>query len=345
MFCISNDILTKIKLKLNLTKMNTELKLSGYAKYAWFVLAYNIVVILWGAFLRASLSGDGCGEYWLTCGGEVIPSAPQFKTVIEFTHRLSTGLAFIFVALLFFGARRKFGKSDPVRKMAFASFAFIVVEALIGAGLVLTGNTAGNWTPTRPFWMAAHLITTFSLLAVLSLAAWFASGGKPFAFDVRRQTLLLLAVAVAGIFLVGLSGTVAALSSMLFPSASLAESVAKDFADTSHILLRLRVSHPIVSILVGAFLAFSAYWFKTKNAGNFWISRLASALIVLIAVQLAFGSLTLLTLAPIVMQLGHLLLADAVWIVFVLMAANVLAEESAFKNKTDRVLQTVPQAN
>jgi heme A synthase len=345
MFCISNDILTKIKLKLNLTKMNTEMKLSGYAKYAWFVLAYNIVVILWGAFLRASLSGDGCGEYWLTCGGEVIPSAPQFKTVIEFTHRLSTGLAFIFVALLFFWSRRKFGKSDPVRKMAFASFVFIIVEALIGAGLVLTGNTAGNWTPTRPFWMAAHLITTFSLLAVLSLAAWFASGGKPFGFGVRRQTLFLLAAAVAGIFLVGLSGTVAALSSMLFPSASLSESVAKDFADTSHILLRLRISHPIVSILVGAFLAFSAYWFKTKNAGNFWISRLASSLIVLIGVQLAFGSLTLLTLAPIVMQLGHLLLADAVWIVFVLMAANVLAEETAFKNKTERVLQTAPQAN
>jgi heme A synthase len=72
---------------------------------------------------------------------------------------------------------------------------------------------------------------------------------------------------------------------------------------------------------------------------------LASALIVLIGVQLAFGSLTLLTLAPIVMQLGHLLLADAVWIVFVLMAANVLAEETAFKNKTERVLQTAPQAN
>lgn len=318
--------------------MHAELKLSGFAKYARFVLAYNIVVILWGAFLRASLSGDGCGEYWLTCGGEIVPSAPEFKTVIEFTHRLSTGLAFIFVVLLFVWAFRKFGKSDSARKMAFASFVFIVFEALIGAGLVLTGNTAGNWTPSRPFWMAAHLITTFSLLAVLSLTAWFAGGGKPFGFDVPRKTLLLLAIAVAGIFLVGLSGTVAALSSMLFPSASLSESLAKDFADTSHILLRLRVSHPIISILVGAFLGFSAYWFKTKFADNFWINRWANLLMLLVGAQLAFGSLTLLMLAPIVMQLGHLLLADAVWIVFVLMAANVLAEESVSKKESDLFL-------
>jgi heme A synthase len=229
--------------------------------------------------------------------------------------------------------------------MALASFVFIVIEALIGAGLVLTGNTAGNWTPTRPFWMAAHLITTFSLLAVLSLTAWFASGGKPFGFNVRRKTLILLTIGVAGILLVGLSGTVAALSSMLFPSASLSESVAKDFADTSHILLRLRISHPIISILVGAYLAFSAYWFKTSFAGNFRINRLSNALIVLIIAQLAFGSLTLLLLAPVIMQLGHLLLADAVWIVFVLMAANVLAEESVPENQTERIRQTAARIN
>jgi heme A synthase len=48
----------------------------------------------------------------------------------------------------------------------------------------------------------------------------------------------------------------------------------------------------------------------------------------LIIVQIGFGALTLLTLAPIVMQIGHLLLADAVWIVFVLLSADVLAEQN-----------------
>lgn len=311
--------------------MHKELKLSGFARFAWIVLAYNIAVILWGAFLRASLSGDGCGQHWLTCGGEVVPTAPKFKTVIEFSHRLSTGLAFIVVLIQFVWSLRSFAKGSPIKKTAVVSFALMIVEALIGAGLVLTGNTAENWTPSRPFWMAAHLITTFSLLASLSLTAWFSSGGKTFTFKTQPKILLLLGLAVTGILLVGMTGSVAALSRMLFPSENLAEGIAKDFSSASHILLRLRISHPIVSILVGAFLVFMAYWFKLKFAGKFWINRFANLLMLLVAAQLAFGSLTLLMLSPILMQLGHLFLADSIWIVFVLMSANILAEENEFK--------------
>lgn len=313
--------------------MREELKLSGFARYAWFVLAYNLVVILWGVFLRASKSGDGCGQHWLTCHGEVIPSAPELKTVIEFSHRITSSLAGIFVLILLVWAIIKwyFDKSEKktyLLKAVIGSFVFIVIEGLLGAGLVLTGNTAETLTPTRPFWTAGHLINTLILLAFLTLTAWFASGGKTFNFRAQPKILLLLGAGAVGIFLIGITGSIAALSNMLFPSASLAEGLAKDFSAASHILLRLRISHPILSILVGAFLAFSAYWLKIKFAGNFWINRFAGWLIFLVAAQLAFGSLTLITGAPILMQLGHLLLADAVWIVFVLMSASTLAEES-----------------
>src|SRR5687768_9316404 len=121
-------------------------KLDKFAKYAWFVLAYNVVVILWGVFLRASKSGDGCGQHWLTCNGEVIPAAPELKTVIEFSHRLTSGLAFITVLILLVWAFRKFGKGHSIRKTALVSFIFIITEALVGAGLVLTGNTAETLT-------------------------------------------------------------------------------------------------------------------------------------------------------------------------------------------------------
>lgn len=334
MFRRLNVILGKIKDRnLNLPKMKAESKSAAFTKFAWFVLAYNVAVILWGAFLRASKSGDGCGQHWLTCGGEVVPTAPQFKTVIEFSHRLSTGLAFLLVAALCIWAFRKFQKGNIVRKMAFASFIFIVIEALLGAGLVLTGNTAENWTPTRPFWMTGHLLTTFSLLAALTLTAWFARGEKAFNLKAPVYIQALLGFSVIGILLVGMSGTVAALSNMLFPSTSLTESVAQDFSEASHILLRLRISHPIISILTGAFLIFTAYSLRTKFKENFQTIRFANILIALVAAQLAFGSLTLLMHAPLLMQIGHLLLADAVWIIFVLMAATVLAESNYGKSK------------
>ncbi|MGI8640605.1 MAG: COX15/CtaA family protein [Pyrinomonadaceae bacterium] len=310
--------------------MSAELKLSKFAKYAWFVLAYNVLVILWGVFLRASKSGDGCGQHWLTCNGEVIPAAPQLKTIIEFSHRLTSGLAFVFVLLLLVWAFRKFAKGNLVRKTALISFIFIITEALVGAGLVLTGNTAETLTAARPFWMIGHLTNTFILLASLSLTAWFAGGGKPFNFQAQPKVLLLLGLAVSGIFLIGMSGSVAALSSMLFPSATLSEGLTKDFSETSHILLRLRVSHPILSVSVGVFLIFLAGWLKSKAKENFWIQRWANILSILVLIQFASGALTLLTLAPIVMQIIHLFLADAVWISFVLLSASVLAEEQMF---------------
>ncbi len=326
--------------------MNTETKLSKFACYAWFVLAYNIVVILWGVFLRASKSGDGCGQHWLTCNGEVVPSAPELKTIIEFSHRMTSGLAFVTVLILLVWAFRKFAKGSPVRKTAFVSFVFIITEALVGAGLVLTGNTAETLTASRPFWMAGHLVNTFVLLAFLTLTAWFAGGGKTFDFRAQPKVLLFLFLAILGRFFIGMSGAVAALSSMLFPSTTLAEGWAKDFSETSHVLLRLRLSHPILSISVGVFLIFAAGWFKSQAPENFSINRWANALTVLILIQFASGALTLLMLAPIVMQLIHLLLADLMWIVFILLSVNVLTEEiffiaHKFSGKTQRVARQI----
>lgn len=311
--------------------MNTEPKLTRFAKYAWFVLAYNIVVILWGVFLRASKSGDGCGQHWLTCHGEVIPSAPELKTVIEFSHRLTSGLAFIAVLILLIWAFRAFSKGDVRRKTAVISFIFIITEALVGAGLVLTGNTAETLTDARPFWMIGHLTNTFILLAFLSLTAWFASGGRRFGFRAEPKVRLFLILAVIGIFFVGVTGSVAALSHMLFPSETLAEGLRQDFSSTSHVLLRLRIFHPLSSVGVGVFLIFLAGWLRKAAENDPAVNRWSNALSVLVLMQIAVGALTLLTGAPILMQLVHLFLADAVWISFVLLTAEFLAGRTLYE--------------
>jgi heme a synthase len=298
-------------------------KLDNFARYAWFVVAYNLVVILWGVFLRASKSGDGCGQHWLTCHGETIPSAPELKTIIEFSHSISSALAFFTVLALVIWAFRRFAKGHPVRKTAIGSFIFIVTEAAVGAGLVLTGNTAGNLTAARPFWMAGHLINTFILLAFLTLTARSASGGRPLSFDHERKYIFSLLLGAAAIFLVSITGSVAALASMIFPVGTLAEGLASDFSPTSSILLRLRLSHPVSAILCGVFLIFLTGWLA-KELGDS-ARRWSNVLSILVLVQLGFGTATLLTLAPIVMQLGHLLLVDLIWISYVLFSAAVLS--------------------
>ncbi len=304
------------------------MKLTGFTKYAWFTLAYNLVVIVWGVFLRASKSGDGCGQYWLTCHGEVIPSAPELKTLIEFSHRVMSGIDFLVVLVLLIWALLKYSRGSQVRKFAVISFIFIVTEALIGAGLVLTGNTAETLTNSRPFWAIGHLINTFILLASLSLTAWLAYSGKRLVLRSQSYVTLLSICAAVALLLIGSSGVLAALSGMLFPVETLAEGLKQDFSSSSHILLRLRLSHPILSVIFGVLLILFANWLKSKDVENRQLKRFAQAMMVLILVQLGFGALTLISHAPILMQLGHLFLADAIWITFVLMIANFLSVDS-----------------
>lgn len=321
--------------------MKDNRKLSWFAKYAWFVLAWNILVILWGVFLRASKSGDGCGQHWLTCNGEVVPSAPQLKTVIEFSHRITSSLdglivIGLFAAALFIWYRRRSSDHARIAKTAFASLLFVIIEGLLGAGLVLTGNTAETLTPERPFWAAAHLINTLILLAFLTLTAWYASGGGKLNVSRDSKAAAVIIAGVGLIFLVGISGSVAALTSMLFPSATIAEGIAKDFSATSNMLLRLRVLHPIVSVASGVALIFGAGWLRRRSSDAPSVKRWSNVITMVVLAQIAFGAATLLMLGPIVMQLGHLLLADAIWISFVLLGASYLSIDDTTSAESDR---------
>ncbi len=262
----------------------------------------------------------------------MVPSAPELKTIIEFSHRVTTSLAGILIIALLVWAfvrwyKSRNGTNGRILKMSVGSLLFVVIEGLLGAGLVLTGNTAENLTPERPFWMAGHLVNTLVLLAFLVLTAWFASGGSKLSFKVQTKYLAVVVGGILLILLVGMSGSIAALSSMIFPSSTLTEGLAKDFSPTSNVLLRLRLLHPLLSIAVGVFLVFSTGWLKTKTPDKPDVVRWSNNLAILVVAQVAFGSATLLMLAPIVMQLGHLFLADAIWISFILFSASFLESE------------------
>lgn len=308
--------------------MQNDSKLSGFAKFSLFTLLYNFAVVLWGVFLRASKSGDGCGEHWLTCHGEVIPSAPEFKTVIEFSHRITTAVAGFVVLGLLIWAVKKFPKGDPVRRMAYWTSFFILLEVAIGAVIVLTGNTAQNWTPFRPLVMAAHLVITFGLLASLTLGTWFASGQPSFTFKADRKYVWVILALTAGMLVVGVSGSIAALSNLLYqPSGTLSEGIRQDLSSESPLLIQLRGFHPLMSVAYGISLIIAMGWFR-KEGRAAAISRLANAVSVLVLVQFVSGLVTIVTHAPILMQLLHLFLADVIWILFVLLAASFLAEKN-----------------
>lgn len=310
--------------------MDNESKFSGFAKFSLFALLYNFAVILWGVFLRASKSGDGCGEHWLTCNGEVIPSAPQLKTVIEFSHRISTAIAGFVVLGLLIWAFRKFERGSPIRKAAAWTSFFILLEVAIGAVIVLTGNTAQNWTPSRPFVMAAHLLITFGLLASLTLCTWFAREMPRFDLKVEKKYLLALGGLALGMLIVGMSGSIAALSNLLYaPVGSVAEGLRQDFSSESPVLIQLRGFHPMMAVALAIGLLLGMKWFKTEAPANRLVGRVTAAISALVLVQIASGLVTIYMHAPILLQLTHLFLADLIWILFVILSAGFLSEKKS----------------
>ena len=163
------------------------------ARFAWFVLAYNVAVILWGAYVRATGSGAGCGAHWPLCNGEVVPRAPQVATVIEFSHRFSSGLTLIAIAVLVVWIFRVCAPGHPARLGAVLSGVLIVTEAAVGAGLVLFRLVADNASMARAMFVGVHLLNTFLLLGALTLTAWWVTVNVPFARNRTRQAATVVA--------------------------------------------------------------------------------------------------------------------------------------------------------
>ena len=176
----------------------------AFARYAWGVLAFNVAVVLWGAYVRATGSGAGCGNHWPLCNGEVTPHAPAVATIIEFTHRATSAIDLALVVVLLAWAFRAFPRRHPVRLGATLSMLFLLTEALIGAALVLLGHVEKNASVTRAYSLSTHLINTLTLLACLTLTAWWASGRPALYARGRPVWLALVSLGVVGIL--GLRG-------------------------------------------------------------------------------------------------------------------------------------------
>ena len=300
-----------------------------FSTYAWGVLAYNVLVILWGAYVRATGSGAGCGRHWPLCNGELVPRAPAVETMIEFAHRTTSGLAGVFVLALVIWAFRAFPRKHAVRTAAVVSLVFILIEGAVGAGLVRFEWVADNASVERAAIMAVHLTNTFFLLGALTLTAWWASTlpaghrGRVLRIKGSGATGGLLAGGLLLILIVSAAGAVTALGDTLFPAGSLAEGVARDFAPTAHFLERLRVWHPLLAVLTALYLL-TTLGLLAQWRGTARIKRLVRLVQLLVVAQIVAGVVNLLLLAPVWMQLVHLLLADSVWISLVLLAAAAL---------------------
>lgn len=283
-------------------------------RFAWLTLAWNVVVILWGALVRSTGSGAGCGRSWPTCQGSVIPEL-QGATAIEFGHRAVSGIALVLVAILGVRVFRTFAAGHPARRGAVWSGISIVVESLIGAVIVFYEWVADDASVARAIAVPLHLVNTFLLLAVLTLTIFWVSGGSRLTNRTDRRVLVVVAI---GMVLVAATGAVTALADTLFPKGP-------GVVAGEHFLTELRIIHPIVAIVVGV----AAAWWARRNIPGTLAARAGEIVVYTVAAQIVLGTLNVLLGTPTWMTLIHLLAADVLWIAWVWLAANLSQEKAA----------------
>lgn len=304
---------------------------SRLRKWAYILLGYTILVILWGAWVRISHSGDGCGETWPLCHGRIVPDVTDGmgrKTWVEYSHRFTSGLYGIVVYVLYLYVRKLKSKASQgsafIEKASLNSayrwivlvLIFMITEALLGAKLVLFGLVNTNQSMWRLVAMSLHQLNSFLLVGftVRFLASTFegqylASFSKKTPTD--KTSLFSKPLFLAGLLMIAVTGAWAALSTTLFPSASLLEGFTRDIDSSSHFVLKIRILHPILGVFMGGALALGLY--KLSTQVNIFLGRVALVGSALIALGIVIGFLTLTLLSPVSLKLIHLAMAHTLW--------------------------------
>jgi cytochrome c oxidase assembly protein subunit 15 len=287
--------------------------------YAAFVLGFMVIVILEGAVVRATGSGAGCGQHWPLCNGQVIPHHPRIATIIEFAHRSLTGILstlVITLALWTFVAR---SKGDPARRAMTWTLILLVVEALLGAVLVLGGYVEHNASNARVFVQAIHFTNTMLLLAALTLTWWWLDNREHDA-PIPPEGRTVAWIAIVASLGAGGAGSVAAIADTLFPSPSFLIGLQQDLAPTAPLLIRMRWIHPAAATIAFA----CALWFAARVH-----TRPARWFAVLMALQLVLGAMDVVLLAPLWLQVAHLAVADAIWAALIVACSQMLLPRPA----------------
>jgi heme A synthase len=296
----------------------TRLSLVSFSRGA---LIFLLAVILWGSFVRASGSGAGCGAHWPLCNGVILPESASWKTLVEFTHRLTSGMSLILCAGICWISFRQAPRGSLVRKAGAATLVLMLTEALIGAGLVLLKLVESDQSALRAVSMSIHLLNTFLLLGAVTLTVKWSARENP---RLRNDEPWLGSAAALFLMLVlGASGAVTALGDTLFPTQTLAQGMAADFSPARHFLIGLRIYHPLLALGVSFYLVMFARWTMRRHPGQRQVHFHATLLVGLQCAQLVLGLVNLILLAPIAVQLLHLLCADVIWINLVCLIAEV----------------------
>ncbi len=299
---------------------------TSYTLAAWATLVFTLLVVIWGGYVSASGAGDGCGDSWPLCRNLLEASTPTTRvdTLVEFTHRLTSGLALLAVAGLTLWSRRRFSPGHRARYWAALALLFMVVESLLGATLVIFRLVDLNVSLARALIQPVHLTNTYLLMGSLAFAAWWSGPRRSLPAAAHPRPARLVIVALVGVVVLSAFGTAASLASTVFPSESFLDGVRSDFTRDAHYLIKLRIGHPIAALALGGYFFWLGRRLRPERPQRMPFQY--HVVTGVFATQVAVGLLDAVLLAPIGLQMAHLLLAHGLWISLLALWLELVSE-------------------
>jgi len=291
---------------------------SRYGRFAWAGLAYTVLVVLFGAVVRVTGSGAGCGQHWPNCNGEIFHMPRRLETLIEISHRLTSGLALISAIVVFAWSRRIFTPTHLAYRAASWVLALMIVECLVGAGLVLGRLVANDASLARAIVMPLHLATASLLCAAFAVTAWSA----PFSERLRIEAGVArrpAGFALLSVLALSMTGALTALGDTLYPLLAITPLGERLGAGNLHFLQSLRILHPMLAVLLSAAI-FRCVTRVAEGVQSPRVRAWARSVRIVLVAQLLLGGLNIVVGAPAWLQIAHLGLALMLWLSLVLLA-------------------------
>jgi len=289
---------------------------------AWINLLYLYLVIAFGAFVRATGSGAGCGNHWPLCNGRIIQHQIQYTTAIEYTHRITSGILLLVAMLLWVVSKRNIRIPNKLKKYFIIYVFFLIIEALLGAMLVRFEHVAHNTSIFRGISVSFHYINTvfLSLSATLCVLSTRYPSNTSISFCKASRNRFIWAFAI--MIVVGISGSLTALGDTLFPTTHSSEALLRAFSSTEHLFVKIRIYHPLLAIMSSLYFIYFCLWLNHKKKHN---PLLRTLILSVLSLQIIVGFLNIHFFTPIHLQIIHIVLAQILWssIIYQTWSANV----------------------
>ena len=296
----------------------------AFGRFAWFGVGLYILVILWGAVVRMTGSGAGCRDAWPSCNDALIPDFQDFETVIEYVHRVTSGLALLVGGAIFWKSRGLFEREVLIRRFAKGAFICLVIEALIGAVLVKFHLVKLDASVARAVVIALHLANTLILVGLATACASFCfkSGGD----EIRKLSRLSrdAHVMLWSLILTGMFGAVTALADTL--TKMNVSSTEAQLLSADHFLHAVKWLHPMIAIVTSSILVIIAHRTWAEARPGTTLSKWSMIVLVLVGVQVILGLANIQFVIPYWLQVAHLFGADLLWIAVLLLVTDSLSD-------------------